>query len=330
MDKRYQVFISSTYVDLRTERDAVFQTLMKMDCMPAGMELFPAADEDQFDYIKKIIDDSDYYLLIIGGRYGSTTEEGISYTELEYDYAVERGVKVLALLHGALDEIVTGKTDKDSSLSERLNAFRKKAEKGRLVNYWKDSNELKSQVVLGLHHMIHRFPAVGWVRGGKIGSEDLLIEINDLRKENVELRNQVADFKGKTLVVPNDIAGMHESFTMDVTFRARDDGQSCLIRPTLTWEKIFSIAAPNLISKKDEGSFKEILSMGIAIESGADARYPSINANHFQTIKVQLIALGLIETSDNPQANGLQLQLTKSGLAAMVAITTVKSKAANA
>ena len=87
MEKRYQVFVSSTYADLKQERQHVIQALMEMDCIPAGMELFPAADEEQWEFIKRIIDDCDYYLLIIGGRYGSTTPEGISYTEKEYDYA---------------------------------------------------------------------------------------------------------------------------------------------------------------------------------------------------------------------------------------------------
>src|SRR4030042_3385153 len=98
MDKRYQVFISSTYSDLKDERQHVMQTLLQMDCIPTGMELFPAADEEQFEFIKKVIDDCDYYLLIIGGRYGSTTTEGLSYTEKEYDYAIECGIKVIALL----------------------------------------------------------------------------------------------------------------------------------------------------------------------------------------------------------------------------------------
>ena len=67
---------------------------MELDCIPAGMELFPATDEDQFEFIKRIIDDCDYYLLIIGGRYGSVTADGISYTELEYEYALKLGLKV--------------------------------------------------------------------------------------------------------------------------------------------------------------------------------------------------------------------------------------------
>jgi len=326
MDKRYQVFISSTYVDLRSEREAVFQTLMKMDCMPAGMELFPATDEEQFEYIKQVIDDSDYYLLIIGGRYGSTTDEGISYTELEYDYAVQRGLKVLALLHGAPDEIIAGKTDKDSSLAERLNAFRRKAESGRLVNYWRDHNELKSQVVLGLHNMIRRFPAIGWARGNRIGSEDLLIEINDLRKENLELRNVIAELKADAITIPPDIAGMHENFTVEVTYRSKENGSSCLSRPSLTWAEIFALAAPNLINLKEETTFKNILAKSLITRLGADARYHAINENDFQKIKVQLIALGLVEAVESPGTNDLQLQLTKAGRAAMINITTVKAR----
>lgn len=73
MNKKYQVFVSSTYADLEEERRSVIQTVIGMDCIPAGMELFPATDEEQFEFIKRVIDDCDYYLLIIGGRYGSTT-----------------------------------------------------------------------------------------------------------------------------------------------------------------------------------------------------------------------------------------------------------------
>jgi hypothetical protein len=65
MEKRFQVFVSSTYDDLKIERSKVIQTLMEMDCIPSGMELFPAMDEEQWEFIKKVIDDCDYYLLII-------------------------------------------------------------------------------------------------------------------------------------------------------------------------------------------------------------------------------------------------------------------------
>lgn len=98
----------------------MFRTLMEMDCIPAGMELFPAADEEQWNFIKRIIDDCDYYVLIISGRYGSTTAEGLSYTEKEYDYALSKGLRPLAFLHQDPLNIPLGKSEQDPDLRRRL------------------------------------------------------------------------------------------------------------------------------------------------------------------------------------------------------------------
>ena len=122
MDKRHQVFVSSTFTDLIDERREVIQTLMQMDCIPAGMELFPAADEEQWAFIRRVIDDCDYYILIVGGRYGSTTLQGISYTEKEFDYAVSKGIHVIAFLHAQPDLIPVGKSDIEPEARKRLEA----------------------------------------------------------------------------------------------------------------------------------------------------------------------------------------------------------------
>src|SRR5258708_30985148 len=111
MDKRYQVFVSSTYGDLRDERQEVMQALLELDCIPAGMELFPAADEDQWSLIKRVIDDCDYYLVIVGGRYGTVDAEGISYTEKEYDYAVAQNIPVLGFVHAEPGKIPASNTE---------------------------------------------------------------------------------------------------------------------------------------------------------------------------------------------------------------------------
>src|SRR6185295_5102911 len=63
MKKRYQVFVSSTFVDLQEERNEVMQALLELDCIPAGMELFPASNDDQWTLIKNVIDDCDYYIV---------------------------------------------------------------------------------------------------------------------------------------------------------------------------------------------------------------------------------------------------------------------------
>src|SRR3954453_20031505 len=99
MEKRYQVFVSSTYLDLIEARAEVMQALLELDCIPAGMELFPAANDDQWTLIKNVIDDCDYYVVVIAGRYGSLSAEGISYTEMEYRYALEKSKPIIAFLH---------------------------------------------------------------------------------------------------------------------------------------------------------------------------------------------------------------------------------------
>ena len=95
MEKRYQVFVSSTYDDLQDERQEIIKALLELDCIPAGMELFPAANDDQWTLIKKVIDGCDYYVVIIAGRYGSTGDKGISYTEMEYRYALDQNQLLL-------------------------------------------------------------------------------------------------------------------------------------------------------------------------------------------------------------------------------------------
>ena len=105
MDKKYQIFISSTYSDLVNERKKVQDTILAMYQFPVGMELFSAADKKQWDIIKRTIDTSDYYVLILGNRYGTVIENGedagISYTEKEYRYALSKEIPIHAFLISA-------------------------------------------------------------------------------------------------------------------------------------------------------------------------------------------------------------------------------------
>jgi hypothetical protein len=90
LQKKLQVFVSSTFKDMKAERQAVVDAILRAGHIPAGMELFAAADESQLETIRRWIEDSDVFMLILGGRYGSIEpKSGISYIELEYDYAIK-------------------------------------------------------------------------------------------------------------------------------------------------------------------------------------------------------------------------------------------------
>ena len=174
MNKRYQVFISSTYVDLKEERNEVMAALLELDCFPSGMELFPAADNTQWEVIKSIIDSCDYYILIIGGRYGSTNKNGIGYTELEYDYAIERGIPTMAFLHKDINSLPVSKSEKTEKGKEKLSVFRAKVQK-KLCKYWTNPQDLGSVVSRSLIQLIKTKPAIGWVRADNVLSSDSAI-----------------------------------------------------------------------------------------------------------------------------------------------------------
>ncbi|OJF91013.1 hypothetical protein AX761_05970 [Rhizobium sp. 58] len=184
MDKRYQVFVSSTYEDLKDERSEVIQALLELDCMPAGMELFPASTEQQWSWIKKVIDESDYYMVIVAGRYGSIhPTEKISYTEMEYRYAVSIGKPVLAFLHPNLEAIVSGKTEKSTFGRAKLLEFRKLCQT-RLCKMWDSPTDLGAKVSRSLTQLIKREPAIGWIRGDQ-GGGALRLELAEAKLVSV-------------------------------------------------------------------------------------------------------------------------------------------------
>jgi hypothetical protein len=108
---RYQIFVSSTYEDLREERQQATQAILEAGCFPAGMELFPASDDTQWELIKRVIEECDYYVVILAGRYGSVGPDGLSYTEMEYDYAVEKGIPVLGFVRSNIGDIPFDNTE---------------------------------------------------------------------------------------------------------------------------------------------------------------------------------------------------------------------------
>lgn len=189
MDKRYQIFISSTFADLEEERGKVMEVILKENCFPAGMELFPAMDMKLFEYIKKIIDDSDYFILIIGGRYGSEDKEsGLSWTEREYDYAVSRKIPVMVFDYDNYNKLPTDKTDQNNEKLEKLIAFKKKVAENRPINKWHNADNLALNVSQSLHKTFEQIPRTGWVRGDTVTSGVPQEQYDELQKELVVLR----------------------------------------------------------------------------------------------------------------------------------------------
>lgn len=205
MKKKYQVFVSSTYTDLIEERKVVMQALLELDCIPVGMELFPAADDDQWTLIKKLIDDCDYYLVIVGGRYGSVNSDNIGYTQLEYEYALEKEIPIIGFIHKNPDNIPVGKTDTSPELVDKLIAFKALIQK-KLVKYWESPTDLESKISRSLVKLIEEKPRPGWVKDSE---ENQKIDVNSnekLQTEILDLKNELNKEKERNELLKKQIA----------------------------------------------------------------------------------------------------------------------------
>lgn len=195
MKKKLQVFVSSTYLDLKNERQAAVSAILKSGHIPAGMELFTAGDKSQLEIIKRWIDESDVYMLILGGRYGSVqTETGVGYTELEYDYAVQIGKPLFAVVieDNALEEKVKsiGSSVLEKERQTELRLFREKV-LSKMSSFFEDEKDIKLAVMESLSDISSTRDLSGWISGNEVPDiKGLIEEINKLNNEITQLKNE--------------------------------------------------------------------------------------------------------------------------------------------
>ncbi|SHP56481.1 DUF4062 domain-containing protein [Mycobacteroides abscessus] len=315
-DKRYQVFLSSTYADLTEERAAVIQAILDFGHLPAGMEMFPAADEDQMTLIRQVIDQSDYYIVVVAGRYGSVSAQGISYTEQEYDYAVEQGIPILGFVHGDPDKIEQGKTDQSDEARRKLADFRAKVEQ-RMVKHFKNAAELRGHVMSSLARAFRTNPRTGWVRA------DLAMTV-DTQREIIDLREQLARAKADRDVAQHalveDTAGLEHGddffvIPVRITGRTVEDNKwkSWYLDASAvtTWDDLFSDIGPIMIDEAAEKDVRErAMRHAFSLVDEKDIektkywkdRDASIYNDGWDMIVVQLRALGLIDKGQKKRA----------------------------
>lgn len=190
------MFISSTYTDLQEERQAAVQAILTAGHIPAGMELFAAGDQTQMNVIKRWIDESDVYMLILGGRYGSVEPKSRkSYIHLEYEYALEKEKPLFAVVINEeyLEEKVkkhgTSVIEKDHS--EKLKVFREFV-CSKMVRFWSDSKDIKLSIMETMSEFSSRGDLIGWIPGNEgVDSGTIADELARLIKENSELQDRV-------------------------------------------------------------------------------------------------------------------------------------------
>jgi hypothetical protein len=346
---RYQVFLSSTYEDLREERQQATQAILEAGFFPSGMELFPASDLSQWQLIRRVIEESDYYIVIVGGRYGSQGPTGLSYTEMEYDYAVEKGVPVLGFVHSDLENIPSKFCESDDQKRRKLDAFRQKVQ-SRTCRMFKTAHELGMAVLKSIVSEARVTPRMGWVRA------DLARTEQDEQRERKlrELLDELADHNEKLVRELRDRAILHteiprerlaqgdDLFEFSITFKDNQKNE-VLERVSLTWNDIFRAVGVNLFgfiqrkSRSYDGKFtydfQGALEDKIRLKVFDRVQNRKINLSSTQVDEciIQFKELGFVMFDEKVEKNGEVFRgvtLTEQGERELSLLSTRRKEAA--
>lgn len=308
--------------------------LLELDCIPSGMELFPAASEDQWSLIKGVIDDCDYYVVIIGGRYGSLGPDKISYTEMEYRYALLTEKPLIAFLHKDPTSLPAKHTEQTEEGRKALEDFRKLVQQ-KMCKHWSTAQELGSVVSRSLIMLQKKHPGTGWVRGDKVPSVDATAEILRLRKKIEQLESEREASQTQAPKGTEGLAQAEDSFDIDCEFESTGPDDKTYRwdwTVKVTWNQLFSELSPLMLHEANTTQIKSRLAEFVGklaapeIRKDGDfkghkrLRNAQVSQSHFETVLIQLSALGLIAQSVKNRSlkdRGTYWTLTPFGVSAM-------------
>lgn len=293
---KYQVFVSSTYEDLRIERDQVIRAVLEMGHIPVGMEMFSAADEEQWQIIARHIDESDYYVVVVAHRYGALTEDGWSFTRKEYEYARAKGIPCLGFLIDSAAAWPADRVDTATGMKARLDEF-----KGRIrekpVGFWSGADDLYGKVSIALTKTMTAQPREGWVRASTDVGLAATAELIRLSSENADLRKRIE--AAEKAAAADHQAEIRE--TLDALFstqkylhyryRPRDEWQ---IGETTLFD-VFRTIAPGLVVEASIDILAGTLAMQVRADRGKT--WDIVAINQVKSLMADLMTLDLTTPS---------------------------------
>lgn len=274
------------------------------------MELFPAANEDQWSLIKSVIDECDYYLLILAGRYGSLSADGTSYTEMEYRHALSTGKPIIAFLHRDPLAIQKKFTELTADGQQKLEAFRGLVSK-KMCKFWSTPAELGSVVSRSVINLQRKHPAVGWIRGDVTTDKEASMQIVRLNKQLDDLRRQLDQARTQAPPGTEKLSQGEDQMGFKFSFKSIKDAQTYNWDGwtiNITWNEVFYQLSPLMMHEASDGKLKTALNDLLTTRAKKFAESEASTKGHritryefedsdFQTVKVQLRALGLITQS---------------------------------
>lgn len=312
MDKKYQVFISSTYTDMKDERQTAVEAILDAGHIPAGMELFAASDKQQIEVIKGWIDKSDIFMLILGGRYGSVEpESGKSYIQLEYEYAlkVKKPFFALYLTDDAIQKKAQGPlglavVERDDT--KKLNDFRKQV-KSKLCSEIEDKKDIKIQVPKAIRELSAANKLEGWVRASSVPDlSPLMGQLEALRSENEALKAATLNANAQPGLLPRFTGSFSESgldLQLQLEISVNMEGAYETHRRTWngTYRTMFSLIGARLLEEPADHAVHIYINKVLRDQTRGSLGV-TVSEVSFQSMKMKFVTLGVIELTKTDKA----------------------------
>jgi hypothetical protein len=310
------------------------------------MELFPAANEDQWSLIKRVIDDSDYYVVVVGGRYGSIGSQGISYTQMELNYAKEKGKYIIGLVVKDISRLEHRKVEQGEIARQKLEEFKSDVKNGRIVRFWENKTDIQLQLMQSLTFAIREHPGVGWAKADELSADDLRMENLELKQELLKIKESSRTDDKSEMAKGLSCGNDSYDVKIRVKYEALDPEEEerghfiATESVQMTWDGILAIIGPKLMSETtQELLYRELNNKIIGAYSwGFKEKYENeqpecefqeieLERTCFETIMVQYRALGIIAISDKKRSlrdRATYFALTSHGESELIRIMAIK------
>ena len=296
IDKRYHVFISTTEADMHAERVVLSQTLVSQGFFSWGLEQRTPLTTA---FARRQIDDCDYFILMLGSRYGELSASGVSYMHLEYIYAVTKQKPILVLMYEAPESRADEFQDKTPEGKLKFFDFRRQLQRERdMVMTFRDLRDLEIAIRHTMPQFLNRYPAQGWIRPNQQQVQQLQDENEQLRQKLLQLEQQP-----RMTTTPQRVADLpqvqgHEEITFDYKVHAYQDGNFRELRPhrQMTWNDLLMVIGPGFSPAMPEDSFAKLLNDYLNSTALADVRDVMPRAHAVARCQVNIRALHMIKT----------------------------------
>ncbi|QYM76176.1 DUF4062 domain-containing protein [Leucobacter luti] len=297
MTKKYQIFVSSTYEDLKVERNRVIQGILELGHIPVGMEMFSAGDEEQWKVIARNIEQSDYYVVIVAHRYGSMSGD-ISYTRKEYEYAVACGVPIIGFVVDPDATWPPAFVDTEAPHTTGLREF-KALVTSKLVGFWQNADDLYGQATVALVKAANTNPRTGWVRADAAVGTETVAEMTRLSAENAELRRALKE--ATTAAIEDRTAHLQAVYDrlsdMEWSHSVRVVGNDeWLEGEPINLRLIFEILSPGMVIEMTKDSISELLVLHASAQAN-EARVRHVPTNTRDEMLADFMSLDLMQPS---------------------------------